>query len=117
VRAPESDGHAVDKVVKATTEEALRFGKVDAEIRNALQGVKIADLETTNLEAMYHAKKLALSTQKISLLKEVERLQVGYTTVVQELADKYGIDPKHMTIDPDTGVIHDLRGEVKLEEG
>jgi hypothetical protein len=107
--------HPVDHVVKLEPLEAALFGKSDAEIRNALQGIKIAELELKTLETDYQTRKTFLTMQRQKLTQEVEVLKAGYSTVVQQLAEKYDIAPENMTINPDTGVIHDVRG-TKAEE-
>jgi len=100
---------AADPTVMQLTEvESLRWGKLDAEIRNLLQGARLEELEIEALNRLYVAQKQTRETMKQSYLRDVERLKKEYVEFTQRLAEKYHVDPKKMTIDPDTGVIREI---------
>jgi hypothetical protein len=98
-------------VTRVTDEEALRFGKMDAEIRNYLQGIRLVDYEFQDNERAYETKKATLFTNRQQLEYRMGVLRQQYEEMVKGLAKKYRIpDPTQMSIDPDTGIIRDLRG-------
>jgi len=100
---------ASDRCVHLTEVEALRFGKLDAEMRNALQGLRLADADTELTKREYASKVAGLQEHKQQLVAKLASLRATYEPFVSKLAEKYGMkDPKSMSVDPDTGVIRDL---------
>lgn len=98
-----------DKVVKLSERDALRFGKVDAEVRNAIQGQRLIDYQITELQQKAEAKIKELQGQKARLIAMVESHEQDYKALIEELAKTYGIpDHKKMAIDPDNGTVRDL---------
>jgi septal ring factor EnvC (AmiA/AmiB activator) len=104
---------AFDKVMKMTQIEALQFGKLDAEIRNQLQGMKLVDHQLLELKRKYQEDVAQLTNLKAHHEDSVKHLRPQYQDLVNTLAKKYGInDPKRMVIDPDSGTVRDARTDV-----
>lgn len=98
-----------DDVVKLTERDALRFGKVDAEVRNALQGQRLIDYEIDALRRNAQEKIADLQLRKAQLVAVVKNHESNYNELVQEIAESYGIhDPTKMAIDPDNGTVRNL---------
>ena len=95
-------------VLKLTEVEALRWGKMDAEMRNTLQGARLEELELELLARNYVQQKQAKEALRQRLLLEIEQRKKEYTEFTATLAEKYKINPEKMAIDPDTGVIREL---------
>lgn len=99
-----------EKVVKLDELDALRFGKADAEIRNAVQGQQLIDYKISKIQEEANAKIKALNMEKLQLISVVKNHQGNYKELVKGIADTYGIpDPSQMAIDPDNGTVRDLR--------
>ena len=112
-KASGSEVFAGDKVLRMTETEALRFGKLDAEIRNNLQGIQLAALQSSALTRDYQDKKASLAHLQAAHQKEVDRLRPMLTDLVKELAEKYGIpDPSRLVVDPDNGTLRDAETDV-----
>ena len=92
-------------VLQLTELEALRWGKMDAEMRNVLQGIRLEDLEIESLTRTYVIQKQTREAMKLKLLAEVERRKKEYEAFTKQLAEKYHVDLARMAIDPETGVI------------
>jgi len=107
------DGDAVEGVTRLSELEALKFNRIDVEIRNSLQGQRLADFEIEKTDRDAQEIKRLKMLEKARLQALVERLKPEYETLVLDIAKKYNIDPKTMTIDPDTRVI---RGEAPKKE-
>jgi cell envelope opacity-associated protein A len=98
------------------TIDALRFAKIDTEIRNHLQGVQIAELEMklVQTEMNEQVKRMrdvvaAKVAHRDQLNATVKSLRPAYDKLLRELAAKYGIaDVSKMTIDADVGLIREL---------
>jgi len=98
-----------DLVRHLTELEALQFGKLDAEMRNRIQGVKIADLELEKFDRTCQEQRVHLLAQKQALTLEINTSKPKYEAFIRRLAKKYRIqDPDKMTIDPDVGVIKEF---------
>ena len=95
--------------IKLTEIEALRFGKMDAEMRNILQGIQLVTLEAEKVQREAQDKLRTLEGNKRQLKDKLQSIKPGYTEFVTELAEKYGVeDPSKMSLDPDTGTVRDL---------
>lgn len=104
----ENDGP--ERVVKMKEVEALRFGKMDAEIRNAVQGIKLLDYEVENEKIRYRAALQSMLSRRAQLEARLEALKGEYDPLIADLAASYGIDDaSRMTIDPDSGTIRDVK--------
>lgn len=115
-----------DAVMKLDELEANRWGRIDAEIRNAIQGQRIKDLEmrVSELEELLRRQKVEAEEQKLrevyerkrtdrtimkqKLVSEVSNLRKEYEELTESIAKKYKIDKNKMSIDPNTGTIREL---------
>lgn len=97
-------------VIRLDNVDALRFGKIDAELRNAVQGQTIIDFKMSELNTMHKQRIKELQANREHLCALVAASKGQYLELVDKLAKKYGIDdPSQMTIDPDNGIVRDLR--------
>lgn len=112
----QADADAVGSVMKLTELEALKWAKLDTEIRNALQGLRLADLEVEKAKREFVEFRNLKELEKSRLQSTIETLKPEYTNLVEGFGKKYGIDPTKMSIDPDTRVIRDL-SDKKQETG
>ena len=103
-----ADADAVEGVLRLTELEASRWGRLDAEMRNALQGLRLADLEVEQAKRQFVEFRSIKELEKGRLQGMIEKIRPEYKQLVDELGEKYGIDPTKMAIDPDTRVIRDL---------
>ena len=97
-------GSPDDGVQKLTEVEALRFGKLDAEIRNARMGMDLSRHEIVRLNQQIAAIRNQIARVNDHLEKE---LQPAYNRFVSGLAKKYEIPVNRLVIDPDIGTIRD----------
>ena len=91
-----------------TETEALRWGKMDAEMRNDLQALRLENYEIETLNRNYVQQKQAHELMKKQLLDSVEARKRQYQELTKTLAEKYKVDPQKMAIDPDTGSIREV---------
>ena len=102
---------AHESVVRINETEALRFGKLDAEMRNHIQGIKIIELEHADMKRDFNDRLRSKSDEKVALTRAIESVRPEYEELVKTLAKKYKIpDHKKMSIDPDSRAIRDLSG-------
>jgi len=104
-RSAPKDVDASEKVKKLNENESLAFGKLDAEMRNNLQGMSICDYKLSDLRREYQEKVGQLTNLKLKHQQEIARLRPEYDDLLQKLSKKYGIPAKAMVIDPDTGTV------------
>lgn len=96
-------------VLKTTEVEALRFAKLDAELRNDRQAIQLFDYRMNDIKNRAEREIAALAHQRQQVEAAITARKPEYQQLVLSLAEKYGIeDPSKMTIDPDTCVIRDL---------
>jgi hypothetical protein len=107
------DADAVESVMRLTEIEALKFNRIDVEIRNSLQGQRLADFEIDKAERDAQDLKRLKMLEKARLQAIVERMKPEYEALVKSIAEKFNLDPTTMTIDPDTRVI---RGQAPKKE-
>lgn len=98
-----------DHIARMTEVECLKFGKLDAEIRNAMQGMQISAYRKQDFKREFEAK-CRQEDEKIAALNAiVQRLRPEYDSLIDELARKFDIkDKTKMSIDPDTGIVRDI---------
>ena len=108
--------YAIDSVMRVTELEVAQFTAKDAEIRNALLSAKNLELEIEKAERTFtdlglrHKFEQDKRRAQLDALKKNGDMQRGaYTTFVTELAQKYHLDPQHISIDTESRVIRDLR--------
>lgn len=122
---PSVPSDPLDAAVRLTETELYKLGKISAEMRLELVNARVAVFEGMELKAKAEAEiakkqeavKVWLEEElrkregnRLAHLGEAQRLRGLYDQLTSLLAVKYGIeDPKHMVVDPDTGVIRDSR--------
>jgi hypothetical protein len=136
---PEDDMDPFVGLQRMTEAEAEKWGRLDAEIRNALlskqikklemrlgeyteaerrRGVEAAEVlrirqfeESEALEReKYTQQQLGRAAAVQQLDTVVESLKGQYEKSTQDLAEKYKVDRAKMVVDPDTRVIRELEG-------
>lgn len=103
----------IANVNKLSEIDCLRFGKLDAEIRNRMQGMQLVDhnMEQAVREHNEKMEKLKLTKQAFQL--QIQSMKPQYDALLKELSEKHGIsDPRQMIIDPDSGTIRDARTDL-----
>jgi len=101
--------HAIDFVVKISEIEALKFGKMDAEIRNAMQAIQISHYKKKELKAEYDIKCKQEDDSVAEFNAIINRLKPEYDKLIEEFVKKYNIkDKNRISIDPDTGIIREI---------
>lgn len=109
----EDEEHGSDNVKKLSEVDTLRFGKLDAEMRNHMQGIHIANLEIDKINSQSQVQVKHMETQREQLKLLVEGLRPQFEAFIEELAAKHGIsDPKNMVVDPETGTIRDTKTDL-----
>lgn len=99
----------VDMAVKVTEVEALRFARLDAELRNNMQGVELLRFRIQDVSREKSRAIAGLEAEIKHLQSLAATMRPEYNGLVTAIAEKYGIsDPAHMTIDPDTMIVRDL---------
>lgn len=98
---------ATDEAMKVTELEAMKFAKMDSDVRMHLMSARNAELELDILHRNYLLKKGELENTKLLATQQVETLKPQYMEYVKALASKYKVNPEKMIIDPDTGVIRE----------
>ena len=101
----------LEAVARLSEIECLRFAALDTEIRNHMQGIQIEELQINKEAVEYQARRRQREHARESLMAEVKAKKAQYQAMVTELAAKFDMDPRRCSIDPDNGVIRDLRGE------
>jgi hypothetical protein len=113
----ESEAHfPIDAVMKLTPVRAMRWEVLETTIRNHGQGIQIlnheielAKRDQVAAQTAYQAAQGARYKKKENLLAAAQAVQKEYQELTQAIADEFGLDPKQMSIDPDTCAVHDLR--------
>lgn len=99
----------LDMTIRLTEIEALTFGKLDAEIRNAAQGIQIANYRKQEFRIEYENKCRKEDNSVAELNMTIKKLKPEYEALVEELIKKYNIkDRNRMSIDPDTRIIREI---------
>lgn len=105
---------AVDHVHRLDQIEALKFGKLDAEMRNLAQGLKLISYEIQDVRRQADDRIATLELNKKKIAADLERARPEYQALLKEIAERHGIDdPKNLLIDPDSGIVHDSRSLTK----
>jgi hypothetical protein len=118
---------AIEQVMRITELEAMTFRALEAEVKVADLTVKNAQHEklvadrNMEREIVRHQKLQAERQQQIDRLgNEFNMVRDCYLKMVSGLAERYGLNPSEMAIDPDSRVIRDLRektGETSVQPG
>lgn len=108
-QAPDEQQAPDEAVTRISREDSLHFGKLDAEIRNAAQGIQLLNYRIAEEEAKYKARQLGLTAERGNLEMTIKTIKPEYEALVAKLAKESGIEnPKTMAVDPDTGTVRDL---------
>jgi hypothetical protein len=101
----------MDAIEKMSDIEALGYKALDLELRNMVLTIKQLELEIAEARRKYQEETLFKTNQR----KQVEALfnakQVEYKQMVRTIAEKRGLDPEKMALDPDAKTVRDLRNE------
>ena len=89
--------------------DGFRFSALDSELRNHLQGIKIADLEIDKETRRANDVISKLNEHKKQLKQEYDLKKVEYDELVKRIASERGLDYRKMSINSDTFVVRDLR--------
>lgn len=101
--------HPIEKVVKVTEVECLKFLKVDTELRNAIQGVRIKELEINNFKQEYEIQSSKMRHELMLLKDNMSIYLKNNKEFVLYLSKKYGIISEDIVIDTDTRIIRDAK--------
>lgn len=107
--AVEEEMFPLDYAEKLAPIEGLHFAAMDAELRNHLQGIKIADLEIEKEQRRAQESISGKENHKNQLKAAYDAKKVEYDALVKKIASDRGFDFRKMSIDPDTFVVRDLR--------
>lgn len=88
--------------------ERLQLAALDAEMRNAGQGIKILDLEWERTHRDFLQQQQIFVAKKTALVEKFNDRKKHYNQLITELGIRYDIDPKHMTFDTETGILRSL---------
>lgn len=106
----EEHSDPANSVRRLDESELLKLGKISAEMEAALLKAKLAGVQVQELRARAEEDIRKKGVERQEYLNEARRLKASYDTLTTLLATKYEIDdPNKMVVDPDTGVIRDLR--------
>ena len=109
-----------DAALKMTDVEALRLGKLDAEVlrlRDQIalleQSIAISEMKVQEqlkaIQQQLEEYKAQKGAEKHQLIGVFNAKHAEYKREVQAVCAKYGLDPEKFTYDPDTGILRDLR--------
>ena len=99
----------VDGVIKISELRAYKFAALDAEMRNAQQGMRILDLEMVQAQRQHEDAQRTRMAKRQAIEHEVAGKKETYKQLVQAIADEFDLDVTKMSIDPETCVVTDLR--------
>ena len=108
--AKKNDAQA--QVLKLEINEALRFGKLDAEIKNHLQGIKLAEYEIQSIKRQFQDRIKAQMDHQAQLKLDVARVKPLYDDLLGEISKRYDIPTANLLIDPDSRTIRDSRTDL-----
>lgn len=119
-RAKRPQPSPADQAIKMTDLEALRLGKLDAEVERIRSSIVAVDQALTisefqireqikALEATLTTYKERKAGEKLGLIASFNAKLSDYKAEVALIVEKYDLDADHFAYDPDTGVIRDLR--------
>lgn len=107
-----------DLEMKLDALTGMKWRALDNEQRNHLQGIRIADLEIEQAkraleqaQRTFQERVMKLQAQKEQLKTEYETQSAEYRELVSEIASKWNLDPKNISIDVNTFIVRDLREE------
>jgi hypothetical protein len=98
-----------DAVMKISAVRALKWDVLETKLRNHGQGVQLISQEMDIANRDFQAEQAKRKAKKEGLLATARQTQAEYKVLTHLIASEFGLDPTRMSIDPDTGVVHDLR--------
>ena len=99
----------IDAVTKLTELEAMKFGKIDAEIRNAALSIQVATYKKQEYRTEYEIRCRQEDEKIAEYNMLIKKLRPEYEALMKELIEKYKIsDVCKLSIDPDTRVIREI---------
>lgn len=107
-RTDEESQNPEDAVLKLSELELCKFNVLRMRMEMILQSIRVLELEQDIATRVYrddHRQRSAMIEQRKAEIDPANDLYLSY---VARLADKYGVDPKYMGVDDETGQINDL---------
>ena len=96
-------------VLKMTDLERLTLVKSETECMNILLQLRNQELENDEARRKFAKEDQARAAHREQLLAVADARKDEQKRVVTEIAEKYGLDPKEMVYDPESGVLRDMR--------
>ena len=115
--ASEDPVFAEDHVVRLSEAELDKFNVLRMKMEMTLQAIRVLELEQDKAARAYRDEQYQREKMIAQRRAEVEPLNNKYLDFVRSLAEKYEINPKHMGIDDETGVVNDLTPQAEAEPG
>lgn len=110
---PEFDPKDIDSaLLKMTEVECLRLSALDAEVRNAIQGIRIINYELQTEEIKFSQIKQQKTIQRKNVEQILDAKKREYEKLLNHIGQKYQLDPRQMSFDTETGLLRDLRSEI-----
>lgn len=101
------------KVMAISKEEGLQFTALDAEMKNALQGIRIFELEISQRERDFQAF-VQSHRAKIAQVKSIYNTKSAtMKSFLIPVAARHDLDYQQMSIDTETLEVKDLREDPK----
>lgn len=95
--------------------DTANWGRLDAEIRNAILGRRVHELEIKAEQVQFAEAQVRFRQQQQKHMTTIEQLRstevllrVAYQALTHKIAREADIDPKSIEIDPESGTVKDL---------
>jgi len=98
-----------EAITKMTDLERLNLVKIETECMNILLQLRNQELENEEARRRFMAEDKSRASHREQLLAIADTRKTEQQNTVKEIANKYGLDPKQMAYDPESGVLRDLR--------
>jgi hypothetical protein len=96
---------------KTSELRAARWGSLDLELRNAVQGIALLKKDMTIAQQQYDQAQRLRQAKIEELQTRHDQTRQHYEHLTAEIAADVGLEGKAITIDPDTGVVRELKNE------
>lgn len=106
-----ANGSPIDVVMRTTELQAAQWASLDAEIRNAMQGIELSKKDDVIAASAFEKARRVREVHRSQLVLQANALRTRYTDITNQIATQHGLDPSKMSIDPETRVVRDLRNE------
>lgn len=109
--APADEGHpaqeVMDKVIKLSELDLLRFVRSDTELHNHQLEIKNIEQAQT-IDTREFDQRRAERTNRTRLLQQsIRQRQVEQKTLLADMGSRYGFDHTIASIDDQTGIVHE----------